>query len=113
MTWKAAAAFCLATTVMDGAMCGQALAWGQEGHAVIAEIAQHRLSQNAYDVIEQLLRSHLKLKPPATVSLASVASWADDYRADHKETSNWHFIDIPLASKPGDASGSTTAYDPA
>ncbi len=27
--------------------------------------------QAAYDVIEQLLRSHLKLKPPATVSLAS------------------------------------------
>lgn len=113
MTWKAAAAFCLATTVTGGAMCGQALAWGQEGHAVIAEIAQHRLSQNAYDVIEQLLRSHLKLKPPATASMASVASWADDYRADHKETSNWHFIDIPLASKPGDASASTTAYDPA
>ncbi|WP_181179624.1 S1/P1 nuclease [Mesorhizobium sp. B2-7-1] len=81
---------------------------------MIAEIAQHRLSQNAYHVIEKLLRSHLKLQPPATVSLASVASWADDYRADnHKETSNWHFIDIPLASKPGDASASTTGYDPA
>ncbi|WP_167449245.1 S1/P1 nuclease [Mesorhizobium hawassense] len=114
MKWKAAAAFSLAATSMSGAMCGQALAWGQEGHAVIAEIAQHRLNQNTYDTIEQLLRSHLKLQPPATVSLASVASWADDYRADsHKETSNWHFIDIPLATKPGDASASTTAYDPA
>ncbi|WP_434722065.1 S1/P1 nuclease [Mesorhizobium sp. RIZ17] len=114
MRWKAAAAFSLAAMSTSLAICGQALAWGQEGHAVIAEIAQHRLSRNAYDVIEQLLRSHLKLKPPATVSLASVASWADDYRADnHKETSNWHFIDIPLASKPGDASASATAYDPA
>ncbi|MBZ9990828.1 hypothetical protein LB572_27350 [Mesorhizobium sp. BH1-1-5] len=112
MTWKGAAAFCLTTTVMGGAMCGQALGWGQEGHAVIAEIAQHRLNQNTYDVIERLLRSHLKLKPPATVSLATVASWADDYRADHKETSNWHFIDIPLASKPGDACGVGFKPDP-
>ncbi|MDX8512606.1 hypothetical protein [Mesorhizobium captivum] len=61
MNWKAAAVSCLATMLIGGAMCGRALAWGQEGHAVIAEIAQHRLSQNAYDVIEQLLRSHLKL----------------------------------------------------
>lgn len=113
MKWKAAVS-CLATMLMGGLMPGQALASGQEGHAVIAEIAQHRLSQSAHDTIEQLLRAHLKLKPPATVSLASVASWPDDYRAEnHKETSNWHFIDIPLASKPGDATASSTAYDPA
>ncbi|WP_281407762.1 S1/P1 nuclease [Mesorhizobium sp. CU3] len=94
-------------------MCGQAQAWGQEGHAVVAEIAQHRLNKDAYEAIERLLRTHLKLEEPATVSLASVASWADNYRSAHKETSNWHFVDIPLASKPGDASAGATAYDPA
>ncbi|RWG83513.1 S1/P1 nuclease [Mesorhizobium sp.] len=114
MNWKAAAVSWTATIWVSLATCGHALAWGQEGHAVIAEIAQHRLSKDAYEVIEQLLRSHLKLEPPATVSLASVASWADDYRAEnHKETSNWHFVDIPLASRPGDATAGTTAYDPA
>ncbi|TGT58917.1 S1/P1 nuclease, partial [Mesorhizobium sp. M2E.F.Ca.ET.166.01.1.1] len=80
MTWKAAAVSWTATIWVSLATCGQALAWGQEGHAVIAEIAQHRLSQSAHDKIEQLLRAHLKLKPPATVSLSSVANWPDDSR---------------------------------
>lgn len=109
MTWRIATA----SFLLSAAMCGQALAWGQEGHAVVAEIAQHRLNKDAYEAIERLLRSHLKLEEPATVSLASVASWSDDYRPAHKETSNWHFVDVPLASKPGDASASTTAYDAA
>jgi hypothetical protein len=26
-------------------------------------------------------------------SLASVASWADDYRALHLDTAGWHFVD--------------------
>ena len=30
-------------------------------------------------------------------SLKDVASWADDYRRDHRETGPWHYIDIPLA----------------
>jgi len=30
------------------------------------------------------------------VSLASIASWADDYRDDDPGTYNWHFVDIPI-----------------
>jgi hypothetical protein len=30
-------------------------------------------------------------------SQEEVASWADEYRHDHRETAPWHFIDIPLA----------------
>jgi hypothetical protein len=29
-------------------------------------------------------------------SLKDVASWADDYRGDHRETGPGHYIDIPL-----------------
>ena len=29
--------------------------------------------------------------------LEEVASWADEYRHDHRETAPWHYIDIPLA----------------
>jgi len=36
-------------------------------------------------------------------SLASVASWADDVRDARPETSNWHFVDIPLAAPKYDA----------
>jgi hypothetical protein len=75
--------------VLTCALSGQALGWGQEGHSIVAEIAQHRLSAEAAAIVEQLLgKGH---------SLASIASWADDTRDTRLETTNWHFVDIPLA----------------
>jgi hypothetical protein len=68
----------------------QAIAWGQEGHSAVAEIAQRRLSpQAAAMVARRLGRGH---------SLAAVASWADDVRDARPDTSRWHFVDMPLAS---------------
>jgi hypothetical protein len=72
-----------------GAFVGQALAWGQEGHSIIAEIAQVRLSSQAAKTVAELLNGR---------SLASVANWADDFRDKHHDTTNWHFVDIPLTS---------------
>jgi hypothetical protein len=72
------------------------LAWGQEGHSIVAEIAQQRVGPDTIRKLRALLGRE--------VSLASVASWADDYRAQHRETSNWHFADIPYDQ---------AAYDPA
>jgi nuclease S1 len=75
---------------------GLAFGWGQEGHSVIAEIAQRRLSPAATAAVETILgKGH---------SLASVSSWADDQRAAHPDSYNWHFVDIPIADN---------AYDPA
>jgi hypothetical protein len=77
--------------------CGQAFAWGQEGHSIVAELAEHRLDQPTLEKIRLLLKTEI---PGATqdtsVSLGSIASWADDFRAEHHETSNWHFVNIPL-----------------
>jgi hypothetical protein len=84
------------SAVFACALISQALAWGQEGHSIVAEVAQRRLSPEAAAMVEQLLgRGH---------SLASVASWADDVREERPETSNWHFVDIPLAIAKYDAS---------
>jgi hypothetical protein len=69
------------------AFIGQALAWGQEGHSIVAEIAQVRLSEPATQMIHKLLKGR---------SLASIASWADDERDTHPETAGWHFVDVPL-----------------
>jgi hypothetical protein len=66
----------------------QALAWGPEGHSVIAEIAERRLTPAAAAQVRQILGGN--------ASLASIASWADDYRAVHMQTTRWHFVDIPL-----------------
>jgi len=77
------------------ACCEQAGAWGQEGHSIVAEIAQQRLSPQAATAVESVLGRR---------SLASVASWPDDVREERNSTSHWHFVDIPIASDQ---------YDPA
>jgi hypothetical protein len=67
----------------------QAFGWGAEGHSIVAEVAQRRLSEAAAAAVGKLLERG---------SLASVASWADDVRPDNSPTSNWHFVDIPISS---------------
>ena len=62
--------------------------WGHEGHQVIGLIAEHYMTADALAKAGQLLDG-------ATID--SIASWADDYRRDHRETGPWHYIDIPLA----------------
>jgi len=69
---------------------GQALAWGQEGHSIIAEIAQRRLSPKAAAAVQSVLGSG---------SLASVSTWPDDVRSSRPTTSGWHFADIPIDSR--------------
>jgi hypothetical protein len=72
-----------------------AFGWGQEGHSVVAEIAQRRLSPQAQAAADVILgKGH---------SLASVASWADDQRATHPDSYNWHFVDVPVADSTYDA----------
>jgi hypothetical protein len=71
-------------------------AWGPEGHAIVAEIAEAKLkdSPGVLDQIKQLLASddsHAK-------HLDQIASWADAVRPSRPETENWHFVDIPLDS---------------
>jgi len=72
------------------AFTGQVLAWGQEGHSIIAEIAQRKLSPEAATAIQSLLgKGH---------SLASTSTWADDVRSARPTSSRWHFADIPVDS---------------
>ena len=61
------------------ACCEQAGAWGQEGHSIVAEIAQQRLSSQAATAVESVLGRR---------SLASVASWPDDVREERNSTSH-------------------------
>lgn len=70
-------------------------AWGQDGHSIIAEIAQRRLTPQAAAEVARLLG--------ASHSLASVGSWADDVRDQRPESYNWHFVDIPVAEDHYDA----------
>jgi len=73
---------CLAIALSPAA----ALAWGPEGHIVIAKIANERLTPAAKTGVKQLLGRH---------TLSSVANYADQIRPQRPETYNWHFVDIP------------------
>lgn len=72
-----------------------ALAWGGAGHSAIAEIAQQRLTPAAAAQVGDTLG-------PGR-SLASVASWPDDHRAQLTGTAPWHYVSIPGADGAYDA----------
>jgi len=65
------------------------LAWGRDGHQVIANLAQSRLSPQARKGVAALLHG---------ATLASVSTYADNYRNNHPETARWHFVNIPLTA---------------
>ena len=70
------------------------LAWGDQGHLIVARIAAKLLTAGASHQVAELLEEG--------ESLESVAVWADGLRGSFKnpgvrpETPMWHFVDIPL-----------------
>ena len=71
-----------------------ALAWGDDGHRVVALIAQHYLDPDVRQTVDALLAQDSDALTEHDI--ASEATWADKYRNHHRETSQWHFVDIEL-----------------
>ncbi len=69
-----------------------ALAWGPEGHDLVARIAEAQLTPAAQARVAGILG------PGSTI--VSVSSWADQIRRHRPETAPWHYVDIPI-DKPG------------
>jgi hypothetical protein len=65
-----------------------AFAWGPEGHALIARIAEAQLRPDVRARVVAILG------PDTT--MASVASWADEVRRSRPTTGPWHYVDIPF-----------------
>jgi hypothetical protein len=72
-------------------------AWGPEGHRIVGDIAQTRLTPTARLRVKELMGND---------DLAAVSVWADDIKGERPETFGWHFVDIPR-----DASGFFEARD--
>lgn len=73
-----------------------ALAYGPEGHALVADMAQLNLNPSALaETLRLLALENAK-------GLDDVSSWADDYRSTHPETAQSHFVDIPLTEQSYD-----------
>lgn len=67
------------------------LAWGQTGHRVVGEVAQHHLNKKALKKVENILGGE---------SLAMASTWMDEIRSDPKYnyTHDWHWVAIPDAT---------------
>jgi len=77
-------------------------AWGCDGHEVVALIAERHLSEHARMMSNRLLRDtpidralRRYCKEQGLDAFGDASTWADDYRSQHPETGDWHFIDIP------------------
>jgi hypothetical protein len=79
-----------------------AIAWGDEGHKVIAIIAEHDLDPSVRSKVTTLLAADTD--PLTAHDIASEATWADKYRDSDRSTTKiryeatwrWHFVDIEL-----------------
>lgn len=75
------------------ALPAQSLAWGSEGHQIVARIAGGLLTQPARGQVKSLLSA-------SGENIQSVALWADGIRGSEPgkrpETPHWHFVDTPL-----------------
>jgi S1/P1 Nuclease len=64
------------------------LAWGPEGHMIVAQIGQNNLTPQAKKAVQKLLGDQ---------SMADVSTWADVIKGkpEWSHTKGWHFVDIP------------------
>jgi hypothetical protein len=67
-----------------------ALAWGAEGHEVVAHLAALNLTPQARQQVAALLGGE------AEASMAIASNWADEIRDARPETSTWHFVNLEI-----------------
>ncbi|HEY1926643.1 MAG TPA: S1/P1 nuclease [Caulobacteraceae bacterium] len=79
---------------------GEASAWGDDGHTLVAWVAYGLLTPTAKTKVDALLAADTdKLTPP---EFGPRATWADKWRdaggrkLHYKETKNWHFVDLQI-----------------
>lgn len=75
--------------VLSGSV-SSVLAWGNQGHQIIAMLAEAQLSPAAHKEVKRLLA----LEPGAT--LTSISTWADEHRSP--ATAAWHYVNFPRDS---------------
>jgi S1/P1 Nuclease len=71
-----------------------AFAWGDEGHKAVALIAEHYLTPDVRNTVAAMLAQDTD--PLTQHDIASESTWADKYRNHHRETAQWHFVNIEL-----------------
>jgi nuclease S1 len=105
--WHAARARRMAQGVFTTAIVAlhpcPALAWGDEGHKIIALVAEQYLDSAVRETVGAMLAADIDSL--AGHDIASEATWADKYRDSDRNgtkerylrTRQWHFVDIELS----------------
>jgi hypothetical protein len=77
------------TACLFASLTPKAQAWGPQGHMMVAQIAEHKLTPKALAKVKSLLGSGL--------TMADVANWADSIKSQpqYQKTKGWHYVDIP------------------
>lgn len=93
---------CIAVALLCNlAWSGPVCAWGDEGHEIIALVAQSRLDPVARNHVDALLAADTDtLTAP---NIAAAATWADKFRDTNRNgarqnTGRWHFVDLELSA---------------
>jgi hypothetical protein len=75
--------------VLSFAIAAPAFCWGDEGHRLVALIAErHMTNSQAKQALRTLLGGH---------SLASISTCPDQWRdSSRPDTAHWHFVNIPI-----------------
>ena len=81
---------CLVAGLAVVCMSTSSLAWGPQGHRLVALVAATYLTGTARLNVSSLLG-------PQT--LADVATWADHYVEANNQTAPWHYVNIPPFAK--------------
>lgn len=84
----------LMSIAMLVAIPSSALAWGQDGHRIIGQIAQERVNGRTAASIEQILGEE---------DLAEASTWADEERSNpdtfwQTEAGPYHYVTVPIGT---------------
>jgi hypothetical protein len=82
-----------------------AQAWGDEGHEIVALIADHYLESAVRERVAALLETDVSHLTPTT-GIADEATWADRFRdsdrdgarLNYERTREWHYVDLELGN---------------
>ncbi len=85
---KIAVAFCLVASY-----CQSSFGWGEEGHKIVALIAEQQLTPQARASIDKIMQR------TANGEIADVASWADEMRGNSDVPQISHVVKIPFNAR--------------
>ncbi len=89
--------------------CGSAFGWGDDGHRIVALVAEQQLTPAVRARVRSLLAADTSGLTDTT--LADQATWADKWRDSdrnttrqrYEQTREWHYVNIQLADANVDA----------